>query len=607
MFSTSRTLSSAFLVIFMLAACGGSAPTPGKAETPATPEAARAFVASVETALRRLWVAQSEAEWKKNTNITDATEAAAAKANEAVMEYLAHAIKTARRFAGLALDADTARQLTLLRIAGGLPAPDDPKKREELAAIAARMEAIYGKGKACDAGACRDLGQLEDVLASSRNYEEELSAWSGWHRVGRELRSLYARYVELANEGAQEIGFADLGEMWRSGYDMSPVELEAEVERLWQEVRPLYEQLHCYVRARLVEKYGNRIPATGAIPAHLLGNMWAQEWDSIYPLVEPYPGEASLDVTKALTAQKYDALRMVRLGEAFFTSLGLDPLPETFWQRSLFVKPDDREVVCHASAWDVTYADDLRIKMCTKITQDDLVTIHHELGHNYYFHYYYTLPMLYQAGAQDGFHEAIGDAVVLSATPGYWKRVGLLDAVPSGERGLVNQQLKDALHRVAFLPFAVMMDKWRWGVFAGKIAPEEYNTAWWELRRRYQGVDAPVPRAAEDFDPGAKYHIAANVSYLRYFLAAVLQFQLHRAMCRAAGHTGPLSECSVYGSKEAGAKLKSLLALGASRPWPEALEVATGERQMDASALREYFAPLAAWLEKENRGKQCGW
>lgn len=582
-----------------------------EAESKPTVAEAKAFVKRVDDELRALWVRASTAEWIKSTYITDDTERNAALANEALMEYLSRTIREARRFEDVEVDPETRRQLDLLRLATALPAPSDPEQRAELAQIAAKLEGIYGKGKWCGEDGkkeCRDLGELSETLATSRDYDELLDAWYGWHTISREMRPLYQRQVQLANAGAREIGFADLGELWRSGYDMSPDAFEQETERLWQQVKPLYDDLHCYVRSKLVQTYGkDKVPVDGPIPAHLLGNMWAQDWSYVYPLVEPFAGQPSLDVDKALQEQEYDALRMVKLGESFFTSLGLDPLPATFYERSMFVKPRDREVVCHASAWDVTLSNDLRIKMCIKQTEEDLITIHHELGHNYYYMHYWKLPVLFQSGAHDGFHEAIGDAIALSITPGYLKRVGLLDRVPSDEKGTINVQMKMALSKIAFLPFGKMIDQWRWDVFSGKVGPDRYNAHWWKLREQYQGVKAPVARSEKDFDPGAKFHIPANVPYTRYFLAHILQFQFHKALCDAAGFEGPLYECSIYGSKEAGRKLRAMLAMGASRPWPDALEALTGTRQMDASALLEYFQPLRTWLQKQNEGQRCGW
>jgi peptidyl-dipeptidase A len=414
--------------------------------------------------------------------------------------------------------------------------------------------------------------------------------------------------VELGNEGARQIGFRDMGELWRSAFDVPPAAFEAEVDGLWADLQPLYRELHCHVRARLQERYGKeRVPDGKPIPAHLLGNMWAQQWDALYPLVEPYPGVAPLDVDGALRAQGWSPERMVRTGESFFTSLGLPALPATFWERSMLVKPRDREVVCHASAWDLDARDDLRIKMCIRPTEEDLRTIHHELGHNYYQRAYQALPHLFRAGANEGFHEAIGDALVLSMTPGYYARLGLAREAAGDERALVNFQMRVALDRVAFLPFGKLVDRWRWGVFSGEIPPERWNAAWWELRREVQGVEAPVARGEADFDPGAKYHVPGHTPYMRYFLASVYTFQFHRALCRAAGQAGPLHQCSIAGSREAGARLGDMMALGASRPWADALEAMTGERRGDASALLEYFAPLRAWLAEQNRGRACGW
>jgi len=611
--STVRVACAAALLSALPVAAQGQGPASPAPQGKSTAEDAKKFAERVNADLKRLWVKQSTAEWIKSTYITDDTERNAASINEEVLAYMNQAIKDSRRFEGLKLDPDTARTIHLLKVSSAIAAPSDAQKRAELATIAARLEGLYGKGKYCKqdkAGkeSCKDLGQLEDVLSTSRNYDELLDAWRGWHSISPPMRPLYERFVALGNEGAKEIGFSNIGDLWKSAYDMSPEAFEKDTQRLWQQVKPLYDDLHCYVRARLAKKYGaDKVPAGKPIPAHLLGNMWSQEWANIYPLVEPYPGQASLDVTAAIKKQGYDPIKMVKTGESFFTSLGLKPLPASFWERSQFSKPRDREVVCHASAWDVTFSNDLRIKMCIKPLEEDLVTIHHELGHDYYFTYYYQLPVLFQAGANDGFHEAIGDAITLSITPAYLKQIGLLKDVPKNEKNLINLQLKDALEKVSFLPFGLLIDQWRWDVFSGKTAPADYNKAWWALREKYQGVAAPVARTEQDFDPGAKYHVPANVPYTRYFLARILQFQFHKAMCEAAGFKGPLHECSVYGNKEAGKRLQAMLELGASKPWQEALFAMTGQRQMDATPLIEYFTPLRQWLQEQNKGQTCGW
>ncbi|MBU8897105.1 peptidase M2 family protein [Corallococcus sp. H22C18031201] len=577
----------------------------------ATPDEAKKFVTSLNADLKRLWVKQSTAEWIKSTYITDDTERNAASVNEEVMAFTNTAIKESRRFDGLKLDPETARMIHLLQVSQTLPAPADAGKRAQLAATAAKLEGLYGKGKYCGKdgkGTCRDLEELSDVMAKSRNYEELLDAWRGWHAISRPMRPLFEQLVTLSNEGAKDIGFNDLGTLWRSSYDMTPAEFEKDAQRLWGQVKPMYDELHCYVRGRLARQYGEaNVPAGKPIPAHLLGNMWAQEWNNIYPLVEPYPGQASLDVDGAMQAQGYDAQKMVKLGEKFFTSMGLKSLPPSFWERSQFTKPRDRDVVCHASAWDVSFDNDLRVKMCIKPTEEDLITIHHELGHNYYYTYYYQLPVLFQAGANDGFHEAIGDALTLSITPAYLQQLGLLKAVEKNDKNLINLQLKDALEKVAFLPFGLLVDQWRWDVFSGKVKPADYNKSWWAMREKYQGVSAPVARNEQDFDAGAKYHVPANVPYTRYFLARILQFQFHKALCEASGYKGALHECSIYGNKEAGKRLQAMLEMGASKPWPDALYAMTGTRQMDATPMLEYFAPLRRWLQEQNQGQKCGW
>ncbi|MGK4003545.1 M2 family metallopeptidase [Sorangium sp. So ce1036] len=618
------------------AASTAGAPAASQRAAAPTPAEAQAFLADVDRELRRLRLQSARAAWVNQNFITEDTDALAAAADEATMEFLNRTMKAARRFDGLALPGELARQLTLLKVGTTLPAPSDPAERAELAALAIEMTSMYGKGKYCPKGAadraapagaaparaaagqkaqagaaapeCLTLNDLSRILRTSRKWDELLEAWTGWHAIAPPIRPKFERYVALGNKGAAEIGFPDLGALWRAGYDMPPDAFEAETDRLWGKLKPLYDELHCYVRARLRAIHGkDRIGDKAPIPAHLLGNMWAQQWSNVYPLMEPYKGQPSLDVTGKLKAKKLDEKQMVALGERFFTSLGLDPLPGTFWERSLFKKPADREVVCHASAWDVGDRNDLRIKMCIEPTEEDLITIHHELGHIYYYSQYYKLPILFQSGANDGFHEGIGDTLALSVTPSYLKTLGLVDRLPADEKGQINVLFKQALDKVAFLPFGKLIDQWRWDVFAGKTRPEDYNKAWWALRLKYQGVAPPVPRTEADFDPGAKFHVPAGVPYTRYFLAHIYQFQFHRALCKAAGHTGPLHTCSIYGSEAAGEKLRAMLSLGASRTWQEALQVMTGETEADPGAMLEYFEPLRKWLKDQNKGEVCGW
>lgn len=573
-------------------------------------ESADEFVARVNKEMTELQKEKSAAEWVQATYINDDTQLLNAKTNERFLSYFNTAVEESKRYSGQSLKPETARAIQLLKLSVTAPSPNDAGKRAELTKITARMEATYGEGKYCPNGpdSCRNLDQLEETLATSRNYDELTEAWAGWHTISRPIRADYMRYVELANEGVRELGFKDLGAMWRSGYDMPPEAFEQETERLWTQVKPLYDELHCYARGRLAKKYGeDRVPAGKPIPAQLLGNMWAQQWGKVYDLLEPYPGVANLNVDQALKQQGYDARRMTQSAETFYVSLGFPKLPVTFWERSMLTRPRDREVVCHASAWHMDLASDVRIKQCILPTEEQLRTIYHELGHVYYFLSYKDQPYLFQNGANDGFHEAIGDTVVLSMTPGYLSTIKLVGEIKPSEQAVINQQLKMALDRIAFLPFGKLIDQWRWKVFSGEVTPADYNKAWWTLRTQYQGVAAPVARTEEDFDPGAKYHIPGNTPYTRYFLAFILQFQFHRALCEAAGHTGPLHECSVYGSAEAGRRFAEMLALGQSQPWQDTLEKLTGTREMDASAIIDYFAPLMGWLKKQNQGQQCGW
>jgi len=583
------------------------------AETSApTVEEARAFLADAESKLLDLGIKASRASWVQENFITDDTEQIAADAGQELNTLSADLAKKAHRFDGLQLEPALARKMLLLKLATTFPAPNDPKEQRELAAVLASLDGDYGKGKWCPGGdktKCLDVTAVGKLMASSRDPEELKRAWIGWHSLGAPMRQRYARMVELGDKGSRELGFADAGALWRSNYDMPPDAFAQELDRLWGQLRPLYLSLHAYVRGQLAKKYGKEtVSQNGPIPAHLLGNIWAQEWNNIYPIMDSPKPPQSYDLGKILQDRKTDARGMVRYGEAFFTSLGFAPLPPTFWERSLFTKPADRDVVCHASAWDIDAKDDLRIKMCIQTTEEDFRTIHHELGHNFYQRAYDTQPPLFQNSANDGFHEAVGDTIALSVTPEYLKQIGLIDAVPPAS-GDTDYLLKQALEKVAFLPFGLLIDKWRWEVFSGQIKPDSYNKEWWALRLKYQGVAPPVARTEGDFDPGAKYHVPANVPYMRYFLARILQFQFHRALCREAGIQGPLHRCSIYGNKVAGKRLNEMLSLGESKPWPEALDTLTGEKQMDANAIADYFAPLKVWLDEQNRKNNypVGW
>jgi peptidyl-dipeptidase A len=611
MIKITRHVPAIFLVLILFACKQADDSTVTALADPVnlTVEDAVGFVAQSETQLGDLLLENERMAWVYSNFITEDTEMLAALANKRFTESMVDlAVEAAKYYDIEGLDSDTRRKLNIMRSAITIPAPRDAAKMAEQSEIGAKLGGMYGKGEYCYAnGECLDLGHLSDIMAESRDPDALLEAWDGWRKVSPPMKDLYARQVELANEGAKELGFSDLGTMWRSAYDMPPEDFPAELDRLWTQVNPLYEALHCHVRAKLGEQYGTElVPQDGPIPAHLLGNMWAQDWSNIYPLVAPEEVEASYDLSAILKERGFDAITMVEAGEAFFSSLGFDKLPETFWERSLFVKPEDREVVCHASAWDVDEKDDLRIKMCIKVNAEDFNTIHHELGHNYYQRAYKEQDLFYRSGANDGFHEAVGDTIALSITPEYLQKIGLLDNVPAAS-GDIALLMKRALEGIAFLPFGLMVDQWRWQVFAGQADPEGYNDLWWQLREKYQGVVAPNERPEDAFDAGAKYHVPGNTPYTRYFLARILQFQFHRSLCEIAGDDGPIHRCSIYGNKQAGERLNAMLEMGRSKPWPDELEALTGQREMDASAMLDYFAPLQAWLDEQNEDRQCGW
>ncbi|MBK9431654.1 M2 family metallopeptidase [Sphingorhabdus sp.] len=586
--------------------------TPAWAQTTPTVSDAEAFIAKAEKDLYDFTVEAGRVQWVNATYITDDTDALAAKYGEIGTEKsVQYALEAAKYQSVAGLSAETKRKLDILRGGLVLPAPTKEGAAAELSTIATKLNSAYGKGRGTLRGKEINGSDIEAEMGTNRNPEELKEMWASWHdNVGKPMGKDYARMVEIANEGAEELGFKDVGAMWRSGYDMPADDFAALTDKLWLEVKPLYDELHTYTRNKLNAKYGDAVQSkTGPIRADLLGNMWAQEWGGIYDVVAPAgAGDIGYDIGELLKAKGVDEIGMVKIGEGFFSSLGFDPLPKTFYERSQFLKPRDREVVCHASAWDIDNVDDLRIKMCIKVNTDDFVTIHHELGHNYYQRAYNKQSLLHLNGANDGFHEAIGDAIALSITPEYLVQIGLLDKdkVPSADKdtGLL---LRQAMDKVAFLPFGLLVDKWRWGVFSGAITPANYNKGWTDLRRQYQGITPPVDRPAGAFDPGAKYHIPGNTPYTRYFLARILQFQFYKAACDAAGWKGPLHRCSFYGNKEVGAKMNAMLAMGASKPWPDALQAFTGSREMSGTAMIEYFKPLMEWLKKQNKGAKKGW
>jgi peptidyl-dipeptidase A len=596
-------LAAVCVLSFGCTQTSSSSPTPTAAD-------AKTFLDAVNATTLKLGIDQGRASWVQQTFITDDTEIISAQASQTANDAGSRFAKEATKYDRLELPADERRMLTLLKTSLVLAPPSDPKESDELSKIMARLESTYGKGKWCPdpskPDTCKNIDDVTKILSVPGDEKTLRAAWEGWHTISPPMRKDYQRFVELSNKGAKELGFADTGAMWRSKYDMPPDAFTKELDRLWDQVRPLYLKLHAYVRLKLREKYGDVVPANGPIPAHLLGNLWAQEWTNIYPLVSPPNADPGYSLTAILKARNMAPLEMVRTGERFYTSLGFPALPKTFWERSLFTRPRDRDVVCHASAWDIDYADDIRIKICIEQTADDFTTIHHELGHNFYQRAYKNQPVLFRDSANDGFHEAIGDTIALSVTPEYLVTIGLLGRAPDASRDL-GLLMNKSLEKIAFLPFGLLIDQWRWKVFSGEIAPDQYNKAWWDLKLKYQGIAPPSARSEEFFDPGAKYHVPDNTPYTRYFLAAILQFQFHRALSKSAGCTLPLNRCSIYQSAAAGQRLNAMLSMGLSKPWPEALEALTGSTQMDATAILDYFAPLSRWLDQQLQGKPVGW
>jgi peptidyl-dipeptidase A len=604
---TTRPLMAMTVLITALLALAGGALAADEAAAP-TAKDAEAFITRVEAELVPLQEYNARIAWVGNNFITEDTMWLQAKARADMSRLRVANAKQAASFDRVDVDPVTRRKLNILKQGLFLPPPDRPGAAQEMANLSVKIGSTYSTGKFTYRDKTLTLDDIEDVMKTSRDPAELRTVWEGWHAISPAMRTDYARLINLANEGARQLGYAEAGLLSRSWYDMPPETFAATVERLWSQLEPMYKNLQCYARARLNDKYGSAVqPRTGPIRADLLGNMWAQSWGNVYDLLAPANDSLGYDLTTALQTKGYDVAKMVKAAEGFYTSLGFPPLPPTFWTRSLLTRPRDREVNCHASAWDVDDRSDLRVKACFKVNAEDFNVAHHELGHNFYQRAYQDQPLLFKGGANDGFHEAIGDFAALNAlTPGYLRQIGLLDQAraPDGEIAFL---LRMALDKVAFLPFAYIVDKWRWQVLAGTTTPERYNDDWWALRTKYQGVAPPGPRPADAFDPGAKAHIAQNVPYMRYFLAHIYEFQFYRAACRIAGWNGPLHRCSVYGNKDVGARFEAMLRLGASKPWPDALEAFTGERDLDASALTDYFAPLDRWLTEQNKGERCGW
>ena len=521
--------------------------------------------------------------------------------------------RKASSFNNLETSDSNRRKLELLKSSFVMPPPLDENLASELSSISTKLEAMYGSGEYCyKDGSCFDLEAFEQIIDSSRNPDELLMAWNSWHEVGKPMKSMYMRMVEIGNKGSRDLGYSGLDDLWFSKYDMPADKFLEVTDSVWEEVKPLYEALHCHVRSQLNEYYGDEIvPPEGPLPVHLTGNMWGQSWSNIYDLVYPQASQTkSVDVTKIIKDRNINEIEMVEYAEDFFLSMGFEPLPDTFWERSLFTKPQDRSVVCHASAWNLdSVNNDLRIKMCIEKNEEDFITIHHELGHIFYYQAYNHLPTLFQGGANDGFHEAFGDLLTLSITPDYLKKIGFIndDEANLAKNDSIGLLMKQALEGVVVIPWALMLDKWRAGVFTGDIAENELNKAWWDMRESYQGIAPPDKRSEDYFDPGAKYHIPGNTPYTRYYLARIMQYQFHESLCNDMGFSGPLHECSIYGDKLAGEKIISTMAMGQSAPWQDAFEKLTGSRNISGESVMNYYKPLKEWLDTQNNDRSCGW
>uniref|UniRef100_A0A663F7S2 Angiotensin-converting enzyme n=1 Tax=Aquila chrysaetos chrysaetos TaxID=223781 RepID=A0A663F7S2_AQUCH len=570
-----------------------------------TEEGAIVFASAYNSSAERVLFKSVSASWDYYTNLTDNNAALQVQASLEEQNFTEQWGKKAKELYSSIWSNFSDPQLR--KIIGSIqtlgPSNLPLEKREQYNTILSNMDKIYSTAKVClPNSTCWELEPGIVLVPSSYCCPRvpALGAGLGGSPRGPALGVITASLA----------GFEDTGSYWRSWYDS--VSFEDDLEHLYNQLEPLYLNLHAFVRRKLYDYYGPKyINLKGPIPAHLLGNMWAQQWNNIYDLMVPYPGKPNLDVTSTMVQQGWNATHMFRVSEEFFTSLGLLEMPPEFWEKSMLEKPTDRrEVVCHASAWDFYNRKDFRIKQCTTVTMEQLFTVHHEMGHVQYYLQYKDQPVSFRSGANPGFHEAIGDVMSLSvSTPSHLKKIGLLNNATEDTESNINYLLKMALEKIAFLPFGYLIDQWRWNVFNGRTPPNRYNYDWWYLRTKYQGICAPVSRNESNFDPGAKYHVPGNTPYIRYFVSFILQFQFHKALCQAANHSGPLHTCDIYMSKEAGAKLREALKAGSSKPWQEILFNLTGTDKMDAGALLEYFSPVTTWLQEQNNktNEVLGW
>ena len=603
-------LSTVLLSIVVISSCSSQ-------QAPALNESdVETFLERVELEDKTLGPVASSAYWLQANFITYDSQKVVADYGKRFQLLALERARQASTFDDVEVSEENRRKLNLIKNSFVMPSPLDDTLAGEIANIMAELDAMYGAGQHCfGEGDCYDLEAFEGVIDNSRDPDELLKAWEGWRNIGTPMKDKYLRMVEIGNLGAKDLGYEGLTDLWFSQYDMPAEEFLAETDRVWDELKPLYDALHCHVRSELSEHYGEEVVSKeGVLPAHVLGNMWGQSWANVYDLVytPDNPNASSgIDLTKILEEKNIDEIEMTKIAENFFISLGFQSLPDTFRERSLFIKPQDRSVVCHASAWNLDAdANDLRIKMCIERNAEDFSTIHHELGHIFYYQAYNsTQPSVFQSGANDGFHEAVGDLLSLSITPEYYNKIGLISEAEAKDATSdpISLLMQQALQGVVSVPWTLMLDKWRAGVFSGETSESELNNSWWELREYYQGIGVPRERGADAFDPGAKYHIPGNTPYTRYYLAQILQYQFHESLCNQMGFEGPLHECSIYDNELAGKKLRAMLSLGQSQEWQVALEALTGTRSLSGKSMLNYYKPLKDWLDVQNTDRTCGW
>ncbi len=588
-----QRLIGPFALVFFLSACGN------------------AFQSEVESYLtgyaeeyQQLYYESGLAEWESNTHIVegDTTNAARTRrANEALAAFVGSAENIERIRGYLERRSELTplqeRQLrAMLYEAAESPGTIPDVVSERIAAEAEQSENLFGftfrlRGEEITPN------EIDALLRTSNDLDERLAVWEASKEVGPALKPGLLKLRDLRNQTVQALGYDDFFTYQVSDYGMSTFDMLTLTEQMVTQLRPLYREIHTWVRYELADRYHAPVPQL--IPAHWLPNRWAQDWGALVTV-------EGLDVTAALGERSPEWI--VRQGEAFYKSLGFDPLPESFYERSsLYPLPPgaDYKKNTHASAWHMDLGSDMRSLMSVETNREWWETTLHELGHIYYYQSYTRreVPLMLRGGANRAYHEGIGSLMGLASLQrSFLVNQGL--APEDAEVDQVAQLLQEALNYVVFIPFSAgAMTRFEHALYVEDLSPDRFNAKWWELVRLYQGVAPPAPRGEFYADALTKTHINNDPGqYYDYALSNALLFQLHNHIAQNILGQDP-HDTDYWGSEEVGKFLYELMAPGASRPWREVLQETTGQ-QLNAQAMIEYFQPLYEWLVQQNRGRE---